>query len=141
MCDLLWSDPTANSNGWDANDRGVSYTFGKDIIQQFCATMGMDLLCRAHQVVEDGYEFFANRNCLTIFSAPNYGGDFNNAGAILYVDECLRCEIITFHANSYHTHVGNQINQGRKSVAGETIMKKGRCSTPTNITRRAYTYS
>jgi hypothetical protein len=35
----------------------------------------MDLICRAHQVVEDGYEFFAKRQLVTLFSAPNYCGE------------------------------------------------------------------
>lgn len=43
------------------------------------------------QVVEDGYEFFANRQLLTIFSAPNYCGEFDNAGAMMSVDESLMC--------------------------------------------------
>lgn len=43
------------------------------------------------QVVEDGYEFFAKRRLVTIFSAPNYGGEFDNAGALLNVDESLIC--------------------------------------------------
>jgi serine/threonine-protein phosphatase PP1 catalytic subunit len=42
-------------------------------------------------VVEDGYEFFAKRRLDTIFSAPNYGGEFDNAGALLSVDESLVC--------------------------------------------------
>lgn len=29
------------------------------------------LCSRGHQVVEDGYEFFANRSLVTLFSAPN----------------------------------------------------------------------
>lgn len=41
--------------------------------------------------MEDGYEFFAKRRLVTIFSAPNYGGDFDNAGALLSVDESLIC--------------------------------------------------
>jgi serine/threonine-protein phosphatase PP1 catalytic subunit len=63
LCDLLWSDPD------------------KD----------MDLICRAHQVVEDGYEFFSKRQLVTLFSAPNYCGEFDNAGAMMSVDESLLC--------------------------------------------------
>ena len=47
------------------------------------------------KVVQDGYEFFANRQLITIFSAPNYCGEFNNAGAILKVDENLLCSFHT----------------------------------------------
>ena len=32
------------------------------------------------KVVEDGYEFFAKRQLVTVFSAPNYCGEFDNAG-------------------------------------------------------------
>ncbi len=42
-------------------------------------------------MVEDGYEFFAKRQMVTVFSAPNYCGDFDNAGIIdyLYVVRCV----------------------------------------------------
>jgi hypothetical protein len=71
--------------------RGVSYTFGHDIIADFLNRHGLDLICRAHQVVEDGYEFQANRQLCTIFSAPNYCGEFDNAGAIMVVNTDLVC--------------------------------------------------
>lgn len=41
--------------------------------------------------MEDGYEFFADRQLVTIFSAPNYCGEFDNAGAMMSVDESLMC--------------------------------------------------
>jgi serine/threonine-protein phosphatase PP1 catalytic subunit len=41
--------------------------------------------------VEDGYEFFAKRQLVTIFSAPNYCGEFDNAGGVMSVDENLMC--------------------------------------------------
>ena len=82
LCDLLWSDPEYElASGWGLNDRGVSYIFAEDL----------DLVCRAHQVVEDGYEFFADRHLVTVFSAPNYCGEFDNAGAMMSVDETLMC--------------------------------------------------
>lgn len=42
-------------------------------------------------MVEEGYEFFADRALVTIFSAPNYCGEFDNAGAMMSVDESLMC--------------------------------------------------
>lgn len=61
----------------------------------------MDLICRAHQVVEDGYEFFSKRQLVTLFSAPNYCGEFDNAGAMMSVDESLLCSFqVGFENNS-----------------------------------------
>ncbi|CAI0459846.1 unnamed protein product [Linum tenue] len=92
LCDLLWSDPHPTNEGWADSDRGVSCTFGADIVADFLDKNDLDLICRGHQVVvEDGYEFFAQRRLVTIFSAPNYGGEFDNAGALLSVDESLVC--------------------------------------------------
>lgn len=54
--------------------------------------MGLSQLSpEAPQVVEDGYEFFAKRQLVTLFSAPNYCGEFDNAGAMMSVDETLMC--------------------------------------------------
>jgi serine/threonine-protein phosphatase PP1 catalytic subunit len=91
LCDLLWSDPDGDSSGWGENDRGVSFTFGRDVVENTLNTHDLDLICRAHQVVEDGYEFFAQRQLVTLFSAPNYCGEFDNAGAMMSVDENLMC--------------------------------------------------
>ncbi|KAK9289898.1 hypothetical protein L1049_008059 [Liquidambar formosana] len=91
LCDLLWADPDRDINGWGENDRGVSYTFGADKVAEVLKKYDLDLICRAHQVVEDGYEFFAERQLVTIFSAPNYCGEFNNAGALMSVDASLLC--------------------------------------------------
>eukprot|EP00964_Phaeocystis_antarctica_P149074 scaffold116082_cov79-Phaeocystis_antarctica.AAC.2 len=51
----------------------------------------LDLIVRAHQVVKDGYEFFADRGLVTVFSAPNYCSEFDNCGAMMSVDENLQC--------------------------------------------------
>ncbi|EAS06524.2 serine/threonine-protein phosphatase PP1 (macronuclear) [Tetrahymena thermophila SB210] len=91
LCDLLWSDPEKDILGWGDNERGVSYIFGPDEVSKFLKKQDLDLICRAHQVVEDGYEFFAKRQLVTIFSAPNYCGEFDNCGALMSVDETLMC--------------------------------------------------
>lgn len=91
LCDLLWADPDSQVNGWGYNARGVSYTFGHDIISEFLQKYDLDLICRAHQVVEDGYEFQAERKLVTIFSAPNYCGEFDNAGGMMIVNKDLVC--------------------------------------------------
>lgn len=69
--DLLWSDPAEMDSDWEANERGVSYCFGKKVIMEFLQKHDFDLVCRAHMVVEDGYEFFQDRVLVTVFSAPN----------------------------------------------------------------------
>ena len=90
-CDLLWSDPDPDISGWAENDRGVSYTFGADVVERFLERNELDLIVRAHQVVEDGYEFFGDRTLVTVFSAPNYCGEFDNCGAMMSVDAELMC--------------------------------------------------
>ncbi len=50
LCDLLWSDPDKEVMGWGENDRGVSFTFGPEIVSKFLTKHDMDLICRAHQV-------------------------------------------------------------------------------------------
>jgi len=91
LCDLLWSDPQHDIHGFGANDRGVSVAFGANVVQEFLSQQDMDLVVRAHQVVEDGYEFFAGRSLVTIFSAPNYCGEFDNAAAVMTIDDHLLC--------------------------------------------------
>eukprot|EP01083_Nonionella_stella_P046284 123909_1 len=91
LCDLLWSDPDSSCENYQNNDRGVSFTFGQKIVKEFLEKHDLDLIVRAHQVVEDGYEFFAGRELVTVFSAPNYCGEFDNAGAMMTVDDTLMC--------------------------------------------------
>merc|ERR1711881_440460 len=51
ICDLLWADPEKDVQGWCENDRGVSFIFGPDVVQNFLRKHDLDLVCRAHQVV------------------------------------------------------------------------------------------
>ncbi|KAJ5494667.1 Serine/threonine-specific protein phosphatase/bis(5-nucleosyl)-tetraphosphatase [Penicillium fimorum] len=99
LTDLVWSDPADIEGDWGPNERGVSWCFGGGIIREFLSRNEFDLICRAHMVVEDGYEFFADRLLVTIFSATNishtddmqYCGEFDNLGAVMSVSENLLC--------------------------------------------------
>lgn len=51
LCDLLWSDPDKDVLGWGENDRGVSFTFGSEVVAKFLHKHDLDLICRAHQVI------------------------------------------------------------------------------------------
>lgn len=92
VCDILWSDPEPGSKGWHDNDRGVSYTYGEDVVDALLEALDLDLIVRAHQVVEFGYEFMSpERKVVTIFGAPNYCGEFDNNAACLIVRNDLTC--------------------------------------------------
>ena len=91
VCDLLWSDPSDSVVGFGPNERGVSCTFSPKVLESFLDKNDLDLVCRAHQVVEDGYEFFGEQTLVTIFSAPNYLGEFDNNGAVMLVEKDLLC--------------------------------------------------
>jgi serine/threonine-protein phosphatase PP1 catalytic subunit len=104
--------------GWGENDRGVSFTFGGDVVRQFLRRHDLDLVVRAHQVVEDGYEFFAGRELVTVFSAPNYCGEFDNAGAMMTVDDTLMCSFQILKPASAAQQRGANLNQGRPGTPG-----------------------
>ncbi len=91
LCDLLWSDPERGVEDWAPNQRGISVLFNEKIIKKTIEDLDIDLICRAHQVVENGYEFFAQRRLITVFSAPNYCGEFDNAGGFMTVNKDLLC--------------------------------------------------
>jgi protein phosphatase len=94
LCDLLWSDPEDEIKGYIDSDRGVSYLFGEDVVSEFLDLFDMDLIVRGHQVMDNGYSFFANRQLITLFSVPDYCDEFDNNAAILRVDEQLQCSLI-----------------------------------------------
>lgn len=113
ICDLLWADPETEIQGWGENDRGVSYVFGVKVINKFLKTHNLDLICRAHQVVEEGYEFFGGkRQLVTIFSAPNYCGEFENKGAVMLVKENMQCSFLVYSPH----RAGLPLNEGVKKM-------------------------
>lgn len=52
--------------------RGAGYLFGSDVVAQFNAANDIHMICRAHQLVMEGYKWHFNETVLTVWSAPNY---------------------------------------------------------------------
>nr|XP_032799892.1 serine/threonine-protein phosphatase 4 catalytic subunit isoform X1 [Petromyzon marinus]XP_032799893.1 serine/threonine-protein phosphatase 4 catalytic subunit isoform X1 [Petromyzon marinus]XP_032799894.1 serine/threonine-protein phosphatase 4 catalytic subunit isoform X1 [Petromyzon marinus]XP_032799895.1 serine/threonine-protein phosphatase 4 catalytic subunit isoform X1 [Petromyzon marinus]XP_032799896.1 serine/threonine-protein phosphatase 4 catalytic subunit isoform X1 [Petromyzon mari len=97
MCDLLWSDPE-DTTGWGVSPRGAGYLFGSDVVAQFNAANEVDMICRAHQLVMEGYKWHFNETVLTVWSAPNYCYRCGNVAAILELDEHLQKDFTIFEA-------------------------------------------
>ena len=90
--DVLWSDPTESDKveGLRPNARGPGLvTFGPDRVRKFCEDNDLQMIIRAHECVMDGFERFAQGLLITVFSATNYCGTANNAGAILVLGRDL----------------------------------------------------
>ena len=72
LCDLLWSDPDKDTTGWGENDRGVSFTFGVEIVAKFLHKHDLDLICRAHQVsIFSFIQKFEKFTCYLFFCPPS----------------------------------------------------------------------
>lgn len=94
LCDLLWSDPGTQSNDWAESDRGVSYLFNGNVTALFMRNNDIDLICRAHQVVDSGYKFSFGQRLVTIFSAPNYCKTYGNSASMMKIDDDLECSFV-----------------------------------------------
>jgi len=109
LSDLLWSDPAEDDRseslvGFQASNRGSGYIFGKQAVDDFHFRNDLALLCRAHQLVMDGFKYhFEDTNCLTMWSAPNYCGRCGNVGALLEINGPDR-RFVTFDSPKQQQH-------------------------------------
>jgi len=100
LCDILWSDPDDDftQHGWSISSRGCGYLWGRDITEQFNFINDLQLIVRAHQLIANGYQWFHERQVLSLFSAPNYMYRCGNAAAILQLDEDMSYTILEYDA-------------------------------------------
>jgi len=96
FCDLMWSDPE-DIETWGVSQRGAGWLFGSKVTSQFNHVNGLELICRAHQLVQEGYKYmFPEKNLITVWSAPNYCYRCGNVAAILAFDDHLDREVCLF---------------------------------------------
>ena len=97
ICELVWSDPNSESENFEKSNRNAGLNFGLNQVNDFLNKFNLELIVRAHQAINEGFEFPFKLNqkdfngFLTVFSAPNYCYEFGNKGAILHIDESLLC--------------------------------------------------
>jgi len=99
FCDLMWSDPEdlPLDQSWSVSQRGAGYLFGAKVTTQFNHVNKLQLICRAHQLVQEGYKYmFPDKNLITVWSAPNYCYRCGNVAAILVFDQYLDREVKIF---------------------------------------------
>ena len=98
LCDLLWSDPMddrdARKMRFSPNPgRDCSVKFGHDPVKEILRTNNFISIIRGHQVQPEGYKMHRWGGSsgfppvITIFSAPNYCGEYTNKGAVILIED------------------------------------------------------
>ena len=99
FCDLMWSDPD-DIEAWVISQRGAGYIFGWKVVEEFNRINNLTLICRAHQLVQEGYKYwFKDKNLVTVWSAPNYCYRCANKASILKLGPKLEQEFVMFDVN------------------------------------------
>lgn len=63
FCDLVWSDPE-NIDSWAVSPRGAGWLFGGRPTAEFNHINNLQLICRAHQLVQEGLKYMFENNAL-----------------------------------------------------------------------------
>lgn len=82
LSDLVWSDPE-DVDTWAMSPRGAGWLFGSKVTNEFVTINNLKLICRAHQLVNEGYKFMFDEKLVTVWSAPNYCYRCGNIAAVL----------------------------------------------------------
>ena len=111
FCDLLWADPVPDEESSTTedfkpnDDRDTSFFYGRRAVKKLLDANHLISILRAHQVQVDGYKMHRFHDgpaskasstavsqidfpsVITIFSAPNYCGSYDNKGAYFTIEK------------------------------------------------------
>ncbi|KAF1763605.1 hypothetical protein GCK72_011872 [Caenorhabditis remanei] len=107
-CDLLWSDPAQpGRNGWGLSHRGISFTYGKSVVDEFCYKNEISVVIRGHQLFKEMYPQgcvlrFGGR-LISLFSALNYEGHRNNSSVLKleFVGQKVKVKQVQYRCRHY----------------------------------------
>ena len=115
FADLMWSDPEDVAD-WAANPRGAGYVFGVNPVKQFLHLNSLNLVARAHQLVQEGFKYTFTDEAdiaaiqgaqegllVTVWSAPNYCYRCGNVASILQVGNDLARQFKVFSETEMST--------------------------------------
>ncbi|KAL7722773.1 Serine/threonine-protein phosphatase [Entamoeba marina] len=104
MCDLLWSDPDENKLDFDESPRGAGHTFGAVVCKKFNETNNLKYICRAHQLIQEGYRWMFDEGIVTVWSAPNYCYRCGNKACIMVLNSADDCKFEFFNEAPADAH-------------------------------------
>ena len=104
ICDLLWSDASEDIETWIVSPRGAGWEYGWKVVDEFTHINGLELICRAHQLVMEGFKYwFEKKNLCTVWSAPNNRYRAGNKASILKIGSDLSRTIDYFDFSAKST--------------------------------------
>ena len=98
MSDILWSDPDNDVKTYGFSPRGAGYLFGEEDVKKFNHDNNIELIARAHQLIQEGYQFMFDDGLVTVWSAPNYCYRCGNDASVMEFDEHMNRGFKIFEA-------------------------------------------
>jgi protein phosphatase len=103
---LMWSDPSDQVSEFQVSTRGIGFLFGESALLHFLNRSKAVRLLRGHESVREGFRSLFDDRVVTLFSASNYCGTFQNDASVLVLKPDGDDELKTFRQLPFITRKG-----------------------------------